>query len=346
MSADKLADASRLTDQELVAQVRLLAMRERRATAVLIAHLAVFDERRLYLAEGYSRLFVYCTKALHFSESGAYRRTEAARLARRYPVILDMLSDGSANLTNVLLLGPELTPANHRTLLASARHRTKEQVQELIASLRPKPTVASSMRKLPSAPTDSTPRPTSESLTSGEAISASAPAAPPTARAIVAPLAPQRYKVIFTANGETYEKLRQLRDLLRHQIPSGDLGQIIDRALTLLLREVTQKKIGAAERSAKNGDINGRSRHIPAGVRREVWIRDGGQCAFVSSDGQRCADRAFLEFHHVKPFSAGGQATIDNIELRCRSHNGYESEVHFGARHRESESETVRKLGL
>jgi 5-methylcytosine-specific restriction endonuclease McrA len=64
---------------------------------------------------------------------------------------------------------------------------------------------------------------------------------------------------------------------------------------------------------------------------RQVWRRDGGQCAFVGTQG-RCTERGFLEFHHVKPHSVGGPAVVENIELRCRPHNAYEAEQYFGDR--------------
>jgi 5-methylcytosine-specific restriction endonuclease McrA len=76
------------------------------------------------------------------------------------------------------------------------------------------------------------------------------------------------------------------------------------------------------------------SRHIPAAVKRAVWSRDGGRCAFVSSDGRRSIEQGFLEFHHVRPFAAGGEPTAENIQLRCRAHNGYEANLAFGLRHR------------
>lgn len=44
----------------------------------------------------------------------------------------------------------------------------------------------------------------------------------------------------------------------------------------------------------------------------------------------RCAERDFLEFHHVRPFAEGGASTVDNIELRCRAHNAYEAGLYFG----------------
>ncbi len=35
---------------------------------------------------------------------------------------------------------------------------------------------------------------------------------------------------------------------------------------------------------------------------------------------------------HVRPYAAGGESTADNIQLRCRAHNGYEAERYFGRR--------------
>jgi len=83
-----------LSDGDLLATVHRLAIDERRATASLIASLAELDERRLYLAEGYSSLFTYCTRVLHLSEHAAYGRIEAARVARKYPVFLERLAAG------------------------------------------------------------------------------------------------------------------------------------------------------------------------------------------------------------------------------------------------------------
>ena len=72
------------------------------------------------------------------------------------------------------------------------------------------------------------------------------------------------------------------------------------------------------------------TRQIPAQVRREVWNRDGGRCAFVGSHG-RCAERAFLEYHHIQPYAEGGLTDTQNIELRCHGHNNFEARHFFGA---------------
>ena len=71
------------------------------------------------------------------------------------------------------------------------------------------------------------------------------------------------------------------------------------------------------------------TRQISAAVRREVWVRDEGRCAFAGANG-RCRETGRLEFHHLIPFARGGPATVENISLRCRAHNAFESELVFG----------------
>ncbi len=105
-----LVCVARLSDYALLAQVKHLAQREREVTVALIVHLAEIDERRLYLAEGYPSLFKYCTNVLHLSEHATYNRIEAARAARRFPVLLEHLAAGWLNLFAVRLLAPLLTP--------------------------------------------------------------------------------------------------------------------------------------------------------------------------------------------------------------------------------------------
>jgi hypothetical protein len=76
----------------------------------------------------------------------------------------------------------------------------------------------------------------------------------------------------------------------------------------------------------------GPSRHVPNEVKRAVWRRDAGQCAFVSDSGHRCKERGFLELHHIQPYAMNGPATVSNISLRCRRHNQYEGEAVFSPR--------------
>ena len=327
-----LTAVAHLSDEDLLAEVKVAAARERKATAHVIALLSQLDARRLYLAEGCSSLFAYCTQVLHLSEHAAYGRIEAARTACKFPIVLDLLTDGSVTLTAVTLLAPHLTAVNHLEVLDDARHKSKREVEHLVARLRPQPAVPATVRKLPAQNAREHPisTPAVERITRHDAAPVLSP--PPAARpVVVAPLAPERYKVQFTVSRGTHDKLRRAQDLLRHSIPDGDPAAIFDRALTLLLSDLERTKLAATERPRTSGPATAGSRHIPAAVRREVWKRDGGQCAFVGTQG-RCLERGFLEFHHLEPYAVGGPADVWNVALRCRAHNIHEAERYFGDR--------------
>ena len=238
---------ARLSDGELLATVKRLATTEYRATAALVRSLMELDVRRLYLGEGYSSLFTYCTQALHLAEGAAYNRIEAARAARRFPAILAALEDGSVTLTTVRLLAPHLTAANHQNVLALARHKGKGEVEELVASLRPLPAVPSTIRKLPDhrqAPLDTTRVAHTPMSTAPSPPMVTSPIGM-VPRPMETPLAPERYKVQFTISRETQEKLRRVQALARHAIPSGDPAEIFDRALTLLLQDLERRRCAA-----------------------------------------------------------------------------------------------------
>jgi hypothetical protein len=351
MTLNILATAAALSDAALLARVLVLASRERQATCELIAHLAELDTRKVLVAEGYS-LFTYCTDRLHLSEDAAYTRVEVARAARRFPMILDGLADGSWNVTTIRLLGRHLTAENHQEVLDKARRRSKREVELLVARLAPRPDVPSSVRKLPvpaPVPEASGQPPISNAVAAPipEAASAEpvpAPAcpatAPPLSRApAMTPLSPERYRMQVTVGQETHDTLRRLQDLLRREIPSGDPAVIVDRALTLLLQDVEKRKLAATSRPRRNTrsgtttpweQATAATRHVPAPVRRAVWKRDGGRCGFASASGHRCPERTFLEIHHIHPHALGGPCTLGNLGLRCRRHNVYEAELVFG----------------
>jgi hypothetical protein len=357
-----LANAEALTDDDLFSRLQHLASQEREATVELIAHLAALDTRNALLAKGYGSLFAYCTDALRFSEDAAYSRILAARLARKFPVILERLNDGSVSLTAVRLLAAHFTPNNHRELLAEASGKSRRQIEALVARVAPQPDVAASVRKLPTpaqpaaallrqqAPSEqpapaqpagaSPGRPAAgfaEQSSSPQPVVASLVSAH---RPVVSQLAPERFRIQFTVGRDTYDRLRRVRELLCREIPDGDPGVIFDHALALLLEAVERKKVAATSKPQPHASSRPKtvdahrpafaSRHLPHEVTRAVWRRDGSRCAFVARDGRRCTERRYLELHHVRPYAMGGEATVENISLRCRRHNVYEAELAFG----------------
>jgi hypothetical protein len=304
---------------------------------------------------GFSSLFEYCLEVLLLSESATCKRIDVARAAQRFPVLLDRLAEGALSLTSARLLAPHLTSENHRELIAAAAGLRKRAVEEMIARRFPKPDVVTLVRKLPARallpavvePSDPPPAASASPSIASDSTAAAPASAPPAALPLTAPppalirptlqpplatpLSADRYQIRFTASTETWDKLRVARDLLRHAVPSGDAGEIIDRALTALIAELSRRKLAVVRKPVRRGRaMAAGSRDIPAKVRRAVWKRDKGRCAFVAPSGRSCGDRTRLELHHVQPYAVGGPSTVENIQLRCRAHNAYEAILYYG----------------
>ena len=133
-----------------------------------------------------------------------------------------------------------------------------------------------------------------------------------------------------TFSEKTHDKLRLAQDMLRHHIPNGDIAEVLDRALTVLLEQLARQKFSATGQPRPGRTTAPDSRHIPAEVKRAVWLRDLGRCTFVAENGKRCGATGLIEFHHVRPFAAGGEATVSNVRLARRCHNNYAAELAFG----------------
>jgi hypothetical protein len=338
-----------LTDTQLLDRLTDLVRSSRGVEAELVAHIGEVDARRLYLGEAAPSMFVYATHVLHLSEAEAYLRIAVARASRRHPALLAMLAAGQIHLSGAGLLAPHLTLANREAVLARAVHKSKREIEELIAELAPRPSVSPSIRRLPEprarVPEPPDParsrqaavielRPDGVRATPPAALAAEPPPAPPQGRSkhrddAVEPIAPARYRVQFTASETIRDKLERLQAL----VPGADLAALIEQAVTEKLERLEGRRFGrtkAPSKSLAEADTSAGARHIPAPVRRAVYERDGGRCAFVASGGRRCDQQSRLEFHHRRPHGYGGERSPANISLLCRSHNLHLAEIDYG----------------
>ena len=343
-----------LSDADLLRQLTALVARDRVNTAMLLAHLAEVDARRLYAPAGYPSMHAFCVERLRFSDDAAYRRIRAARAARQFPPLFTAVSDGRLSLAAVSLLAPHFTHENAASLIEAATHKRKIEVEEFLAdrfgSFQTAPNSVAKIRVIPAEPSV----PPAESLPLLDAAESEAPLPPIAAtesqrqnsievrnetlvlgrvRDAEVPAAP-RFHLQFVIEKPTHRKLCRAQALLSHAVPSGDLAQVFDRALDALISQIEVRKLGVSTRDLRRDDSTSDggtpSRYIPASVRRAVWERDQGRCTFVSITGGRCRSRRFIELDHVVPFARGGKATVGNLRLRCSAHNQYEAERVFG----------------
>jgi hypothetical protein len=394
-----------ISDDDLLRHLAEILSQSRRVEKDLVAHIAEVDERRLYAREAFPSMFAYCTEALHLSESEAYLRIAVARASREHPMILPMLGDGRLHLSGIAQLAPYLTRENRDVLLRRATHRSKRQIEELIAEVAPRGDVPALMRRLPerrmplaagglrpervdvggaerereSLPELRTPSGMGRTVTPSpvqlaedlqgpasvpsppgiaQPLPASLPSGPERAQPlpppVVQPLAPGRYKVQFTASAGLHQKLERLRALMRSQVPDGDLGAIIEAAVTEKLERLEARRFAATSRPRKSlsdTEISPTSRHIPAPVRRAVRERDGNRCRYVDASGRRCEERDRLEYHHLHPYGLGGDHRPENVRLMCHAHNAhmaghdYGRQAMAGFKRSDGSFQTTRKTG-
>ena len=298
-----------LSSSELLARTHKLVEHSRNSEAELLLHLGEIDERRLYLERAFRSMFAFCIGELRFSEAAAYDRIMVARAGRQLPTVIEALRSGQVHLTGLRLLVPHLTPATDRELLAQAAGKSKREIEELVARLAPQPPVPTVVRKLPDRANLSPESPAFSFDTAiGVAPSESSPAlvfAPPSApaprhderRPVIAPLAEDIFKFQFTVSRACRDKFRQAQDLLRHRIPDGDLGTIVEKALDLLIEKVKKERFAAGRKArqaaTEDGDASC-SRHIPDAIKREVFERDAGRCLMIDHISARAALRARL----------------------------------------------------
>jgi hypothetical protein len=330
---------------------RLLEIRkqERSLLVEFLGYLAELDRRKTVVVQGYPSLFSFCTDFLGLSKASAFRRTTAARLVARFPLVAEYLGDGRLNLTTLVELRDVLDEAHLVEILDGAAGRTEEQVKELVAALRPQAAPADLLRKLPTRRNDcsgSGPKPSRANAVEPAPAQplpsalAAVPVAPPSAAvrsearpaARLDPIAPERHVLRVTVGPDFVADLESVRQALSHKLPGGGLEEVLHECLRVTLAHLERRRFGAGKKSSATDPPSG-SRYVPVAVRKEVWTRDGGCCAFVGSTGRRCNSRHQVQLHHLDPFALGGRATAANLTLRCRVHNCYAAEQEYGAEH-------------
>ncbi len=306
---------SHLADAALLRGLSTLVAQDRITTAELLAHLAEVDARQLHLPAAYPSLSDYCVRHLHWCEQAAYKRIRAARAAREFPALLTAIADGRLHLSAVVMLSAHLTPENADQLMSAAAHRTKAEIEVMLAEHFPR----TERLGLVHAVGASAPVATSvcDQLSPGTVVPTRFETHAPTGS--VAPVAQRRYELRVTLSAEVHAKLQHAQDMLSHQLPSGDVAQVLERALDSLIQKLEHRKYAATSKPRAARAIKG-GRHVPASARRAVRERDGEQCTFASEAGHRCEARKFLEYDHVVPVARGGESTVANLRLRCRAH--------------------------
>lgn len=91
----------------------------------------------------------------------------------------------------------------------------------------------------------------------------------------------------------------------------------------------TNEALKSHKSNKTNNNINKqssfkRTRYIPLHTRRKAFQRANHCCEFTGPNQERCQSRYQLEIdHYIKPFSEGGDHSLDYLKLHCSHHNLY-----------------------
>jgi 5-methylcytosine-specific restriction endonuclease McrA len=319
---------SHLSDAVLLRSLVSLVDHDRRTTAVLLAHIAEVDARQLYRDAGCPSMHAYCVDELHLSDDAAYKRIQAARAARQFPLLFEAVAAGRLHLTAVGLLAPHLTPENAEELVDAATHRRKAEIEAWLARrfevVRDAGPVRSMIRAIPGA-VQLAPAQVAEdqlqltavdgefavALTEvdggggeggGEGGSTSVDgdrrelalervghSAISAGGLAPAQARPERYLLRLAISKSTHDKLRRAQALLSHSVASRDVAQLLDRALDALIAEAEKRRIGASGSGRRSAsDQPQRGNRRTSGGRRSRYVPAPIRRAVWERDQAQC----------------------------------------------------------
>jgi 5-methylcytosine-specific restriction endonuclease McrA len=341
------------TARETTNRLLELLRREQGAMADFLVALADFDRRRLWRELGHTSLFAFLHRELGLSAGAAYYRKTAAELIQRLPEVVEPLRDGRLCLTSICELAKVITEENRAEVLPRFFHTSKQEAKAVAAEIAPReapphravvtavaPVVAAMRGAAPpldlghqSFRLDETP-PTHAIVAAPQPT---LPAAAPPPRTLTEPLTADLRRLHITVSKRFLEKLEAARDALSHSHPGADTEALLEAGLDLIIERAAARK-GLVNRpraqrkapahsppssdAAEPAEVEAqRPRHLPAAVKREVWVRDEGRCQFRLESGELCGSTHRLQFDHVRPVALGGKSTVDNLRLACAAHN-------------------------
>ncbi len=275
-----------------------LVREERALTSKIIEGLQRVADEKIHLKMGYPTLFAYCNQALGYSEACAYRRIATVRIARELPEIKEKLDDGALSLTTLamaqtLFRREQLTPAEKRSVLKKIENKSKFETEKIL-------------------------------LQHTEAKDLFMP------KARFKMMTHSTTQIQLTVNNDVIRKLNRIKALRSHKNPNLSYENLINDMCDFILKKIDpniKNSRGDRDKSDRTraidaGKISKYIRYIPAPLRSEVWMRDGGRCTYRDAEtGKQCDSSHFLEIDHIQPIYAGGKATLENLRLLCRGHN-------------------------
>ena len=292
-----------LSDEQLIARVKRNCAKKARLLAELLVDLIDIEDRRIHLRAACASMQEYCRRHFEMSPSEAWRRSTAARLVRRVPVLLEYVRRGEVDLSTLMLLRHFIDEHNAEELIRATRCKSKRQIERILEAR--------------------SPREGRSKRANGESRT------PATLLERLEAVSDALHLLEAAITNETRILIERARHLLNDAMPNASLGDLVHRAFADLVESLEARKTELqSKRSPRRPPV--KAGRVSRATEYDVFVRDGFQCTFTSAEGVRCRATTYLEVDHIIPRAKGGSNEIHNLRCVCHAHNQHHAELSFG----------------
>ena len=335
-------DFKNKSDSELITEFKDLVGKERQLQVKILHYLRIIENRKIYLALGFSSLFVFLTEEIGYSEATAYRRILAMRLIQDMPEVEEKLEKGVVSLSVASQFQGFVKKENQKRKLTKRPVLTPQEKNELFLKIEGTSVKKCEQKLIKINPELAIPKEKTK------------------------PINLEKSLIQFTVNKELMQKIERLKNLTSHQNPEGKYEILIENLVEIALdkldpirREQRRTKRGkenspTTTQAPSRGPVRGQpswgdlapkvqlkpplpnnqlstlkvNRYISPKIKDQIWMRDQNKCQFKNpSTGKICGAENLLEIDHRYPFSLSGENSGENLQLRCRAHNQFQARL-------------------
>lgn len=284
----------------------------------LISILQEMDDLKGYRSFDCKTLHDYAVREFKLSKDVTYTLIALARKSKLVPELKEKIEQGAIPISQARMIAPILTPQNQSQWLPKAEALSKLQLEKEIKREFPERAVQEKARYV----TD-----TRMELKVG--ISEELHRKLKRAQDL---LSQKKRKAVSLE--ETLEAITDL--FLEKEDPLEKAKRAQTRKARVLIPSLVKPEADSCEHAPPElGEPDfpmkptrvsysfapGRRFPIRNSVKHAVYLRAQGQCEARNRDGSRCAETRWLDLHHLKPLTHGGQDTLKNLKLICKGHH-------------------------
>jgi hypothetical protein len=318
----------------LDAQAIKVARNYKKREQELLALIIEIDKKKIFYQLGYNSLFSYLTDRLELTPAATYAFINVARKSHEIPELKEHVTSGKLSIYKAQRITPVITSKNSKTWLTLAQSVIHRKLEREVALAAPRQAVPEKTKYL------SLDQELSEKVVIKRESPRLALQMGVSEKLMLKirraqDLESQRNKKSLSLE-ETLEQILDVyldkRDPLKRaqrQLVKGKLQKSQQKKQEPAVKSINRKSSGeklksyasvASGRNFARAKLDMR-KPIPASIYHQLQLRDQGQCTHRDQDGRRCPSRRFLEAHHIKPVSNGGDNSLESLTLFCSGHH-------------------------